>query len=291
MQVCRDHVIGASAVLALDAGPSEPTSWNGAMSRLGGVLSPQQRLDLMCASVAAELSLSVVAVLRRQADGSLSRIAGAIAPAGRGQVHDHRGIDGMFVAPPNDTDPAQDVACWFFADRGHSDLLFFAGLRPLDGERRWTEWARRVATMVVRTPLYEVRPAAALPPGDGAAKSRAAAAAEGARIEVRTLDLRGIDDAADVDQICVRVSLAGLESLEPLSGGAWQRILDCCTARVVAIAGEDHVTLLGDGEYQVRLKGDASTTAQIMDAIRVALLTPLPGIGVVPALRVRLTRV
>lgn len=298
MQVCREQVSGRSVLLAFEGGPAppQPPPWDAAMSRLGVVLSPRQRLDVLCAIVAAELSLSMVAVLRREADGSLSRIAGAAAPAGPGQVHDHRGIDGMFVGPPADAEPVQDIACWTFADRGRTDLLFFAGLRPLDGDRQWVEWARQIATSVVSTPLHGLRPAAALTAGDDARPSRAAAAAWRARVKFASLDVdpdRGIEAPEDEDatgeEMHVHVTLEGLEAFEPLGKGALRRMLDACKARIVAIAGEDRVARLPDGSYVVSLAGPPSSRSQILDAMRRALLSPVPGIGALRALRVRFT--
>ena len=291
MQVCHDHVVASSITFPLDlCPPLREGSRPNAMTRLDSILSPRQRLDLVCAIIAAELGLSTVAVLRREPDGALSRIAGADAPAGRGQVHDHRSVDGVFIAPPSDSDPAQEVACWTFADRGRTDLLIFAGLHLLDGRDQWAEWARRLASMVLGMSIDGLRPTAMLAGSVDAHPSRAAAAAWRARTHFSDLELKEgeiADDENNDEEVRIRVSLEGLESLEPLGEAGWRRILDYCTARIVAIAGQEHVAVLGDGEYEVSLSGESAITAQVLDAIKRALLSPVPGVGPLPALRVR----
>lgn len=296
MQLCQDHALNRPGIVAF--GTPYPTesgdSWSGPIARLGGFLPPRQLLDMLCTVVAAELSLSMVAVMRREVNGTLTRIAGADAPAGRAQVHDHRSIDGRFVALPDEDEPSQHVVCWTFADRGKTDLLFFAGLQPLDGGRQWSDWARRVAAMVVGMPLDGIRPAAALASGDEGVPSRAAAAARRARVHLASLspnEIDGLDDDLETEESYLRVHLEGLESLEPLGEGQWRRMLDYCWARIAAIAGEDCVATLGDGDYLLCLTGDTSTTTRVLDAIRRALLSPVPGIGSLPKLRVHFTAV
>lgn len=276
-----------------DAPPEEDDAWGRVMAHLRDWLPKQQLLDTLCAAVAAELSLSTVALFRREADGGLSRIAGADGGDGFGKVRDRRAVDGTFVVHPWREPSTPEVACWTFPDRGHHDVLVFAGHSENDHPTQWSEWARRMAVMVVQAPDGAAALRGPAPASSGEVESDQAQAvptalgqescARFAAYQTDIVDLEG----SEHEEPHVRVSLEGLEALEPLGEDEWRRLLAFSAARLVAIAGADGVAELADGEFRVRLPRDPAQAVQVLDTLRRALIAPVPGIGSLPALQVR----
>lgn len=285
-------VTGLSARPLPDALHDEDGPWERVMAHLRTWLPASQLLDTLCAAVAAELSLSTVALFRREADGGLSRIAGADDVQLSGKVRDRRAVNGTFEVHPCCEPATPDVECWTFPDHGHSDVLVFAGPRGTDRAAEWGHWARRLAVMIVQAPSATAAspflPTAAV----GAASSFEHSAIllpighePGARFAAFERDVVDFEEQ-ERGEPRVRVTLEGLDALEPLGEGGWQRLLGFSAARLVAIAGADRVTELADGEFRVCLPRDATEAVQVLDALRRALLSPVPGIGAVPALQV-----
>ena len=268
MHAAHDRFVGGLVPAApfMQVLDSERREWERVLSHLREWLSPQQLLDTLCAAVAAELSLSCVALLRRGEDGSLSRIASADATASARQD----GERSMGDRWPSRSSKLEDAAYWTFPDRGGTDVLVFAGDRPCEGAEQWSRWARRIADIVVRTSRTIGR--------DDEPSARFAASD------------RGVVDQQEQDgDTYIRVTLEGLSAMEPLGDAGWQRLLDFSVARLVAIAGGDRVAELDDGDYLIRLPRDPAQAIPLLDAMYRALVSPVPGVGALPALEVRVT--
>lgn len=98
-------------------------------------------------------------------------------------------------------------------------------------------------------------------------------------------------DPEDDEEILILVKLEGVSALEPLGEAGWQSLLRFSGARLAAMAGEECVADLGDGNFLVRVPRDPSQAMALLDAMRRALLSPVPGIGHLPSLDVRFSSV
>lgn len=294
MRVSSDRFISVLALPPeLETVRAQDRPWERVLRQLQDWLPRRELLDTLCAAVAAELSLSSVALFRREADGALSRIAGAERDPEAAQPCGQRAAADVFGVYPADPQANPRVACWTFSDRGHTDVLVFAGTQSsanLGGE--WGPWALRMAEMIVRTtPGLDPTMLDADGRGTGDASFDAAAgpvpAWSGGEARFAAAGADIVDLEAPREQPRIRITLEGLDLLEPLGETGLRRLLDISAARVCAIAGSDRVTELDEGDFLVRLPEDASQAVQVLDALRRALLSPVPGIGPLPALGLR----
>lgn len=238
-----------------------PPRWDAALRGLRTSLSPSVLLRTVCMAVAAELSLSTVAVLQRTPAGGLRCLArSSRSESGR------LGFPGPWSPPL-----FEDAAYAFHRQGGPSGVVLFSGTAASAPRNTWAPWAQRLIELLLTT----IETDAAIP-----------SVQAGARFSALRQGL--VDHHAASRELVVRVTLQGLHALEPLDAHGWERLLGVSAARVIAIAGAERVEELGDGEFLVCLPRHPQQALQLLEAVRHALLVPIAGVGVLPSLGVRI---